>query len=187
MQAFKLVNGGFVDRIIVFDSLPERLFKNVRTRPCDGFPRAWAKWLSEIGSTRTVFKTETNVDLARNWTYKHTPIGKEPCFFVLEYTDINSDKESWRNICDYLKSNCGPDVRLKEKIEDMALALAGNPTQPLSVEPEDIPVIHVPDEVIVEPSHQELVKPGEVIVIQEQSIPKKKAGRPKKVKEVVEA
>lgn len=184
MQAFKLVNGGFVDKVIVFDSLPERLYKNVRTRAADGFPRAWAKWLAEIGSLRTVFATETNVDMARNWTFKHTPIGKEPCFFVLEYQDINADKEVWRNICDYLKENCGPDVRLKEKIDNMAVALASNPTQPLTIEPEDIPIIKINDDVIQEPSHQELVKPGEVIVINES--PKKKMGRPKKIKEVSE-
>jgi len=183
MQAFKLVNGGFVDKVIVFNELPERLVKNVRTRAADGFPRAWARWLAEIGSTRPVLKTETSVDLARNWTFKHTPIGKEPCFFVLEYQDINSDKEAWRNIGEYLKSNCGPEVRLKEKIEDMALALAANPTQPLSVEPEDIPVIIVPHETMAEPSHEELIKPGETIIVQE-SAPKKR-GRPKK--EAVEA
>jgi hypothetical protein len=179
MQAFKLVNGGFVDKVIVFDTLPERFTKNVRTRAADGFPRAWAKWLAEIGSLRTVFATETNVDMARNWTYKHTPIGKEPCFFVLEYTDINADKEMWRNICDYLKANCGPEVRLKEKIEDMALALAANSTQPLSVEYEDIPVIKLPSEVVVEPSKHELVGAGEQIIVQE--LAKKKGGRPKKV------
>jgi len=178
-QCFKLVNGGFVDKVIVFDTLPERLTKNIRTRAADGFPRAWAKWLSEIGSLRTVVKTETSVDLARNWTFKFTPIGKEPCFFVLDYQDINSDKEAWRHICDYLKTNCGPEVRLKEKIEDMAVALASNPTQPLSVEPEDIPVINVPHETIAEPLHTELVKPGETILVQENA--PKKRGRPKKL------
>lgn len=179
MQCFKLVNGGFIDKVIVFDELPERLTKNVRTKEAAGFPRTWAKWLGSIGSLRTVFKTETSVDLARNWTFKHTPIGKEPCFFVLDYTDINADRERWREICDYLRMNVGPEVRLKEKVEDMALALAASPTMPLSVEPEDIPVIPVPPEVIAEPIRHELVKPGEVIVVQE-TAPKKR-GRPKKV------
>ena len=177
MQCVKLVNGGFVDKVIVFDSLPERLMKGIRTRAADGFPRAWAKWLATIGSTRTVFKTETAVDLARNWTYKHTPIGQEPCFFVLDYQDINADKEIWRNICDYLRQNVGSDVRLKEKIEDMAMALAADPTKPLSIEPEDIPVVPVPSE-IKEEEHA-LVKPGETIIVEE-----KKRGRPKKVQVV---
>jgi hypothetical protein len=184
MQALKLVNAGNVDRVIVFDELPEHLVKGIRTRACEGFPRAWARWLGEIGSLRDVMKTETSVDLARNWTFKHTPIGKEPCFFVLEYTDINTDKEYWRRICDYLKANCGPEVRLTEKIEDMALALASDPKQPLSVEPEDIPVVVVRKE--VKAPEAELVAHGETIIVQELAL-KKKAGRPKKIKEVVEA
>ncbi len=179
-QCFKLVNGGFVDKVIVFDSLPARLYKNVRTRETAGFPRSWAKWLASIGSTRTVFQTSTTVDLARNWTFKHTPIGQEPCFFVLEYTDVNSDKEAWRNICEYLRQNVGPETRMKEKIEEMAIALAPNSTSQLSVEPEDIPVIPVSSvEVAAEITHQELVKPEETILVQE-SAPKKR-GRPKKV------
>lgn len=179
MQAFKLVNGGFVDRVIVFDSLPERLYKNVQTRGTDGFPKAWARWLAEIGSTRVVLKTETSVDLARNYTYKYTPIGKEPCFFVLQYTDINADKEIWRNICEHLRLNVGPEVRLKEKIEDMAVPFAGSPTQPLELETDDVPVIPVPPEKKAEPSLIELVKPGETILVEENA--PKKRGRPKKV------
>lgn len=178
-QCFKLVNGGFVDKVIVFDELPERLLKNVRTKEAAGFPRAWAKWLVSIGSMRTVFKTDTTVDMARNYVYKHTPIGQEPCFFVLDYEDINADKQRWREICEHLRMNVGPEVRLKEKVEDMAMALAGNPTQPLSIEPEDIPVIPVPRETIKEPEHHELVKPGEQILVNEPA--RKKPGRPKKI------
>lgn len=183
MQCFKLVNAGFVDKVIVFDELPERLLKNVKTRSCEGFPRSWARWLGETGSVRDVMKTETSVDLARNWTFKHTPIGKEPCFFVLEYMDTNTDKEAWRNISDYLKANCGPDVRLTEKITDMALSLASSPTQPLSVEPEDIPVVVVKNIEAPEPAKNELVKHGETIIIQEQ-VPKKRGRKKKEVVEV---
>lgn len=177
-QCFKLVNGGFVDRVIVFDELPERFTKNVRTREAAGFPRAWAKWLASIGSMRSVMKTETSVDLARNYTFKHTPIGLEPCFFILDYTDVNADKERWREICEYLRMNVGPEVRLKEKVEEMALALAANSTQPLSVEPEDVPVIPIPHEVAEERILEPLVGPQETIIIQEKA--PKKRGRPAK-------
>lgn len=178
-QCFKLVNGGFVDKVIVFDELPERLTKNVRTREAAGFPRAWAKWLASIGSMRTVLKTETSVDLARNWTFKHTPIGMEPCFFVLDYQDINADKETWRQICEFLRMSVGPEVRLKEKIEEMALALAANPTMPLEVEPEDVPVIPVPRETVDKPILSPLIGAQETIIVKE-TAPKKR-GRPKKV------
>lgn len=179
MQCFKLVNGGFVDKVIVFDELPERFLKNVRTKEAAGFPRTWAKWLASIGSMRVVLKTETSVDLARNWTFKYTPIGMEPCFFVLDYTDINADKERWREICEHLRMNVGPEVRLKEKVEEMALALAADPTKQLSVEPEDIPVIPVPRETVSAPVYAPLVGPQETIMVSEAS--PKKRGRPKKV------
>lgn len=177
MQAFKLVNAGFVDKVIVFDSLPESFYKNVKTKAPDGFPRSWGRWLGEIGSTRTVFKTETSVDLARNWKFTNTPIGKEPCFFVLEYTDLNADKEAWRRICDYLKTNCDETVRLKEKIEDMAVQLAPDSYKPLSIEYEDIPVISV--SAVIELATPELIREGETILVE--PVIKKKAGRPKKV------
>lgn len=180
MQCIKLVNGGFVDKVIVFDSLPERLMKNVNTRIPAGFPRAWAKWLTEIGSMRPVLKTETFVDAARNYTYKYTPIGKEPCFFALEYQDINADKEAWHAISEYVRMNVGPEVRLREKLEDMAVAFAQKSTDALSIEPEDVPVIPVPCETKqVEP---ELIGAEEHVIVTEESvIPKKRGRRPKSV------
>lgn len=177
MQAFKLVNAGFVDKVIIFNSLPDYLTKNIQTRGTDGFPRAWPRFLADIGSTRKVYKTEDSVDLARNWTTKKTPIGDEPCFYVLHYTDINADKEAWRAICDYLRATVGPEVRLKEKIEDMAVVLASDPTQPLSIDPEDIPV--VPVKIKKEAPVAETVEQGEVILVNE-AAPKRR-GRPKKV------
>lgn len=179
MQAFKLVNAGFVDKVIIFDSLPERLVSGIRTREVAGFPRSWARFLGEIGSTRNRYKTTTEKKGPGDYVYSYQEIGKEPCFFVLEYTDINADKEFWRNISEYLRMNCGPEVRLKEKVEDMAIALAPNSTSALSVEPEDIPVIKVSSEIVVEEPQEELVKQGETILVQE-TAPKRR-GRPKKV------
>ncbi len=179
MQAFKLVNAGFVDRVIVFDELPKRLMQGIKTRDVSGFPRSWARWLADIDSTRPVLKTETTQNHDRSYTFKYTPIGKEPCFYILEYVDINADKEKWNQICEYLRVNLGPDVRIKEKIEDMALRLAKDSTSSIDVEPEDIPVIPVPRETLKESSPDEIVKPGETIIVEEQ--PQKKRGRPRKV------
>lgn len=188
MQCFKLVNGGFVDRVIVFDSLPDRFIKNVRTREAAGFPRAWVRWLAAMGSVRTVFKTDTTVDAARTWRFKHTAIGEEPCFFVLDYKDLNADKQSWHEICDYLRQNVGPEVRLKEKIDDMALPLAPNSTSELSVEPEDVynpengtgsAYIPLPKEVVKEVPDSQIVQQGEQILVTE--VAPKRRGRHKKV------
>ncbi len=177
-QCFKLVNAGFVDKVIVFDELPDKLLQGVRTRGAEGFPRSWAKWLASIGSVRDVMKTETTVHPDRQITFKYTPIGKEPCFFVLDYQDINADKESWRQISDYLRQHCGEKVRLKEKIEDMAVVLAPNAHVALDVEPEDIPVIPLPSDIKEEVKEDATIAEGEQIVI-------RKRGRPRK--EVVEA
>ena len=183
MQCVKLVNAGFVDRVIVFDTLPDHLIRDIQTREVSGFPRSWAKWLGEIESTRKVYRTSTEKRGPGDYVYTHTEIGKEPCFFVLNYTDVNRDKESWRRICDYLKMNCGPEVRLKEKVEEMAIPLAPNCTSPLDVEPED-----VMDQALVRISgkkadvldEKEVVMQGETILVEEK--PEKKRGRPKKVK-----
>ncbi len=182
MQCIKLVNAGFVDKVIVFDVLPQRLLQGVKTRSVDGFPRSWARWLGEIGSVRDVFKTETEKHGPGDYKFTHTPVGKEPCFYVLEYQDTNADKETWRAISEHLRMNCGPEVRLKEKVEEMALALAPNPTSSLSVEPEDVmnqSLISIPPEVVMLQKESEVVQQGEVIIVKE-ALPKKR-GRPKKV------
>lgn len=182
MQCFKLVNGGYVDKVIVFDSLPERLLRGVKTRAVAGFPRAWARFLAQINSVRDVLKTETIKNGPGDYTFKYTPIGKEPCFFVLDYMDTNADKEAWHSICEYLRMNCDEGVRLKEKIEDMALSMAQKSTDPLAIEPEDIPVVPVPEEIAFVPSP--MVNPGEVIMTHEidsdVKVAAKKRGRPKK-------
>ena len=182
MQAFKLVNAGHVDRVIVFDSLPERLYKNVKTREVSGFPRAWAKWLASIGSTRTFYRTETEKRGPGDYEFKYTPLGQEPCFFVLEYLDVNADKEAWHQIGEYLRINCPPEARLREKVEDMALPLAQKPTDPLLVEPEDIPVITVPSDVeLPVATKEDIVQSGEVILSHEIIPEVRRRGRPKKV------
>lgn len=179
MQCFRLINAGFVDKVIIFDALPERLVRGIKTRAVEGFPKVWARHLGEIGSVRDVFKTTTEKRGPGDYVFTHTPIGKEPCFYVLEYVDSNPDKEAWRLIAEHLRLHCAETVRLKEKIEDMALAMARNSTDPLTIEPEDIPVILVPHETASKDDPEELVKEGEVIIVHE--APAKKRGRPKKV------
>ncbi len=180
MQCFKLVNAGFVDKVIIFDELPKSLLQGIKTKAVEGFPRAWARHLADIGSTRVVNKTTTEKRGPGDYVFTHTPIGHEPCFFVLEYSDTNQDKEAWRLIGEYLRMNCAETVRLKEKVEDMAIAMAKNSTDPLSIEAEDIPIIVVPNnesEKVDNP--KEIVKEGETFIVHE-TVPKKR-GRPKKI------
>lgn len=179
MQVFRLVNAGFVDKLIAFDELPERLMKNIKTRAVEGLPRSWARWLGEVGSTRVVYETETERDASGTYRFTYTPIGKEPCFYILEYTDINSDKEAWRAISEYLRMHVGSEVRLREKVEDMAVKMAPDCVSALDIEPEDIPVIKVPVEGKRQENPDEIVKAGERIIVEQAPIVKKQ-GRPRK-------
>lgn len=100
-------------------------------------------------------------------------------FYILEYQDVNADKEKWRAISEFVRMNAGPEVRLKEKLESMAIALADNCKDPLSVEPEEVPVIPLPEEVEATVSNDAIVQPDEQVLAEEFIAPKRR-GRPKK-------
>ena len=180
MQCVRLVNGGVVDKLIVFDSLPKRFQDRMRTRDVAGLPRSWAKWLGEIGSMRPVVKTTTEITPARDYKFHYQTIGNEPCFFMLEYKMINADIDLWNEICAYVRKVVDSKVRLKEKIEDMAILMAPDCYKPLDIEPEDVMTrafIPLPKETEEVKSDDEIVKQDEQIIVPEA----KKRGRPKKV------
>lgn len=184
MQVFKLVQGGVVDRLIAFDALPESLLTGIRTRDITGLPRYWGTFLTQMGSVRPVFKVETEVLEDRNHKITKTPTGTEPCFWVLEYNDINSDKEKWKDISGYIRSVVDTKVRLRDRIEEMARPMAADSKSDLSIDPEDIPVIALPEEpgIKVDPgaivrSSEEVISPtGDTV-----AATTKRRGRPKKV------
>ena len=157
MQVFRLVYQGKVDKMLAFDSLPESLLKGIKTRDIAGMPRSWGKWLMENGCTRPVFKTETDVQPDRNLRITKTVIGQEPCFYVLDYVTLNSDKEKWQEICDFLRRNVDPKIRRKDRIEDDALPMARDSASELTLEFEDIKVIEVKSEAEEEKSDKEVV------------------------------
>lgn len=188
MQVFKLVRGGFVDSLIAFDSLPERILKGIRTRDLAGLPRYWAAWLKEKGSVRPVFKTGTEVLQDRNFKITKTPVGIEPCFWILEYQDLNSDKEKWAEINNYIRQSVEMTVRLKDRIEDMARPMAPSSSAPLELEPDDIPVISIPADKLETPEASSMVQSSEEFITptgDPVSAQPKRRGRPKK--EAVEA
>lgn len=180
MQVFKLVNGGFVDKVIAFNSLPTRFLAGIRTRDVSGMPRYWAKWLSESGSVRDVMQTETEVLADRNLRVTKNKAGTEPCFFILEYKDLNADKEKWQEICNYVRRVVDVKVRLLDHLEDMAKKMANDSYSQLDLEPEDVTVIEVPDEE-EKISDTDIVKSTEQIMTMTGEIPAKRRGRPKKV------
>lgn len=178
MQCLKLINGGQVDKVLVFDTLPERLLTGVKTWGIAGFPRSWGKWLTEIGSTRTTFKTTTKKVGPGDYEYKSDPIGKEPCFYRLDYVDLNSDKDKWREICEYVRVNIEDRGSLKEKIENMAVKLAEDSYKALEIEPEDVPVIKVKNNDVIVLKDDDIIVENDATVIA--PIALKRRGRTKK-------
>lgn len=166
MQVFRLVKGGEVDRMIAFDSLPDRLLVNIKTKAFDGFPRFWLIWAKEKGSVRQF--TRTIEDGKKETTL-------QPCTYILDYKMVNQDKEAWEAIGAYVRRVVDLKVRLKDKLEDMAAPLAKDCTSELTLEPEDVPVIAVPVEIITK---EEVTEPVEIITTENVKDVPKKRGRP---------
>lgn len=177
MNVFRLVNGGTVDKIIAFDSLPKRLTFGIRTKPMDGFPRFWHRWLIENGSTQpiSVLNHETGVREQM----------EQPCTFLLEYKVVNADIQRWQEITNYVRKAVDLSVRLMDRIEDMAKPFSKDSVSELSLEPEEVPIVPIPSEVkiVVEAPRIARVEQDKAPVMAEESaVPfKKKAGRPRKV------
>lgn len=163
MNVFRLVDGGQVDRMIAFDSLPENLTAGIKTKPFDGFPSFWKKWALENNSLRMV-------PFSNPKTGERTSV-KEPCAFILDYKLVNDDKQRWQEIVNYVKKAVDLSVRLMDKIEDMAVPLAKDCYSELSIEPDQVPVIPIPQE----EEDQTVMANEQVVVV------RKKPGRPKKV------
>lgn len=167
MQVFRLIKGGEVDRIIAFDSLPKRLLSNIKTKAFDGFPRYWLTWAKENGSVQEFVRL---VDKDG-----HKEVVNRPFSYILDYKMSNQDKESWEAIGAYTRRVVDLKVRLKDKLEDMAAPLAKDSYSELSLEPEDVPVIPIPMELVEKDD-----EPVEIITTENVKDVPKKRGRPKK-------
>lgn len=123
MQVLRLVMPGIVDRMIAFNSLPQRLIKGIRRGGIEGFPRHWKDFMG----------------------VKATEINPQP-FYFLEYTILNADKERWQEISNYVRAVVDKEFRLLDKLEDMAKSLAPDSYTQMTLEPEDILIIPIPAE-----------------------------------------
>lgn len=173
MQVIRLVKGGEVDKVIAFDSLPADLISGLRQNPADGFPRHWKSWLKEVGCIKK--SSKWNHLTATSYSVE------EPAFYIIEYIYVNKDKERWQEITNHVRKNCDPSIRLLDKFEDMAKPLALDAYQPLSLEPEDVPVILLQKELVL--SESDPVKEVASAVEQPAPAPLVKRGRPKKIVE----
>lgn len=136
MQVFRLM--GMPDSIIAFDELPERLTNGFEMCRADGFPRHWKEWM---GKRKKFTAIPPEKDLLTGQVRKFDPIVEEDAFFFLVDWTLNTNEEKWAEISDYVRQNVDKEVRLKEKIEQMAVPLAPNKTDGVTIEPEDVPII----------------------------------------------
>jgi hypothetical protein len=122
MQVFKLVKPGYVDRLIAFNELPETMMRGIRRGTIAGWPRHWRDFMGVPQGDQVTMP-----------------------FYILDYITINADKEKWQEIVSYVKRNVDPSVRLLDKMEAMAVAAAQDSYSDLSIEPEDLPIIPLPE------------------------------------------
>lgn len=176
MQVVRLVEAGLVDKMIAFDSLPERLFRNVKTKTVDGFHRYWKRWLEENGSSRSVTRT-VDQDGTKETTIEYYT-------YILDYKDVNADKESWQAITSHVRRAVDLKTRLKDKIEDMAEPLASDSKTEMTLEPENVEIILIPKELKVVEEAPVIIRPsvgGESVSLDEVAEAPRKRGRQKKV------
>lgn len=136
MQVFRLVQSGNVDKVIGFDELPKRLLAGVEMRPPEGLPRHWKAFIGD-------HEKYTPPSMEKNpITGKVEPVGEKmeiaPFFFVLDYKEINKDKERWQEIQSFVRRAVELKFRLLDKLEDMAMPMAPDANSELKLEPEDL-------------------------------------------------
>lgn len=129
---------GVPDKVLAFDELPEQFLVGLDMTKADGFPRHWKEWMGKSKRTMRI-PPEKNPLTGEVITYK--PIEEEDYFFYLIDWNIRSQEDRWKEITAYVKANAPSDMRLPEKLEDIAVALAKDKLEAVSLEPEDVLVI----------------------------------------------
>lgn len=138
MQVFRLMN--LPDRVIAFDELPESLVSGFEMCRADGFPRHWKEWM---GKKKKVTPIPPEKDLLTGQVRRFDPIVEEDHFFYLVDWNIQPIVEKWQAVCDYVRSHVDKEIRLMDKITDMAVKLAPSKSDGVMLEPEEVPVIPI--------------------------------------------
>lgn len=139
MQVFRFMDSP--DRVLAFDSLPERLVLGFELCRADGFPRHWKNWM---GKVKLYTKIPPEKDFLTGSIRTFPPIVEEDSFFYLVDATLNNHVEKWKDVTDFVRANVSKDIRLTERLEDMSKPLAANKTDSVSLDPEDVTVIPIP-------------------------------------------
>lgn len=157
MQVFRLMD--MPDRVIAFNELPERFLSGFEMCRAEGFPRHWKEFL---GKRKKVTAIPPEKDLLTGQVRRFDPIIEEDAFFYLVDYTLNPCEEAWKEVCDYVRQNVDRNIRLMEKIDDMAVPLATNKSDGVTLEPEEVPIITLPKEIpsLVDAKGNEPIKKG---------------------------
>lgn len=141
MQVFRLM--GMPDKVLAFEELPERFLAGLDMTRADGFPRHWKEWMGKRKRI-TRIPPERNPLTGEVRTYQ--PIVEEDHFFYLVDWNIRVQEDRWKEITDYVRLHAPQDMRIPEKLDDMAKPLAKDKLESVSLEPEEVVVIQIPKE-----------------------------------------
>ncbi len=135
---------GMPDKVLAFDNLPDGYSNAFEFCRADGFPRHWKEWMGKI-------QKKTNIppekDLMTGQVRRFEPIIEEDSFFYLVDFNLKQNEEKWQETCDYIRRTVDKEVRLMDKIEDMAKPLGRDKSDSVSLEPEEVTVIKLPSDI----------------------------------------
>ena len=154
MHIFRLM--AMPDKVIAFKNLPESMVNGFEMCRADGFPKYWKEWM---GKRKRNINIPPEKDLLTGQVRYFKPIEEEDSFFYLVDWNLEPVVEKWKELVDYVRHHVSKETRLAEKLEDMAVPLAQNKTDGMTLEPEDIPVIEIiqsENEKVVENTEKEV-------------------------------
>lgn len=138
-QVFRLM--GMPDKVIAFDELPADLLEGLELLDCSRLPREWREF---IGIREKVTRVNPERDPFTGKLMQFPPlVQKGPYAFIIDW-ELNHDKEKWAEIQSYVQRNAPKEIRLKDKLEDMAKPMAPDSHSELSLEVEDVVTIPLP-------------------------------------------
>lgn len=141
MQVFRLM--GMPDKVLAFNDLPDRLLVGLDMTKADGFPRHWKEWM---GKRKRVTRIIPETNLLTGEVRTYAPIEEEDYFFYLVDWHVRVQEDRWNEIKEFTKKYAPQDMRLPDKLEDLAKPLAKDKLEAVSLDPEDVVVIPILEE-----------------------------------------
>lgn len=147
MQLFRLM--GMPDKMIAFNELPDYLLEGLEMVDESRLPRHWRDF---IGKRKKSIRIAPDRDPITGQMRTYQPLVMEaPYSYSIDW-EINANKDRWSEIQAYVRqhapvawkqtmTNGETNVKLTDKLEDLAVPMASDAHSELNLEPEDVPVV----------------------------------------------